>query len=113
VAEACAVRGWDGYGAAPISSVALEIAQEFCDRLPADWPSPEVAADPEGDVCLEWARGPRWVFTITVSEAGQFSYAGLFESNRVQGVETSSHLALEAVRGSLERLFRSSASGGK
>jgi len=111
LAKACATTGWDSYDGTPVSRASLQGAREFCDALPEEWPAPEISADPDGGVSFEWARGPNWVFTVSVAGNGQLSYAGLFGSSRVHGVEPFSGTIPEAIGAGLARLFRSTAPG--
>ena len=110
--QAATTPGWDGYGAAPVSAEALWAAQRFLSVIPEAWPSPEITADPDGEISFEWARGPHWVFTVSVASEGQLSYAGLFGSNRVHGTETFVGTLPEAIVVGLARLFARAAPSG-
>lgn len=50
----CRLPNWDGYGAEPITPDTLELARQFCDALPEDVLEPEVCAEPDGGISLEW-----------------------------------------------------------
>jgi hypothetical protein len=45
---------WDLNGAEPITAETLRIAREFRDRLPLDWPRPDIAPASDGTIGLEW-----------------------------------------------------------
>jgi hypothetical protein len=109
--QAATAPDWDGYGAAPVSPPVVWAAERFLSAIPAAWPNPEIAADPDGEISFEWARGPHWVFTVSVAGNGQLSYAGLFGSSRVHGVETFAGTLPEAIVVGLARLFGSAAAG--
>ncbi|MGD0505685.1 MAG: hypothetical protein ABSD02_23435 [Steroidobacteraceae bacterium] len=88
IALECSVKNWDGYGAQPVSQSAKRHAQRFVDELPFRLGAPEAAADPDGDISLVWDLGPGHVFTVSVSGAGQLSFAGLLgEGRQRHGVE--------------------------
>jgi len=111
LAEMCARVGWDGYDALPVSHASLQAAREFSGALPEEWPVPEISADPDGGISFEWARSPHWVFTLSVASDRQVSYAGLFGSSRVHGVEPFSGTIPGSIRDGLGRLFRNTAAG--
>lgn len=96
---------WDGYGAKAVSLQALEGARRILAALPATVPLPELNADPDGEVSLEWYLQPRQVFSISVSEWGDLSYAGLFGPNRIHGVEILIDRIPAAISDQLRRLY--------
>src|SRR4051812_42803783 len=49
---------WDGYGAAPVSDQTYERARVFLACLPVNVPTPDIAADPDGEISFEWSRSP-------------------------------------------------------
>jgi hypothetical protein len=112
LADACSaasVPNWDGYGAAPVVAPTTWHAERFLASIPEAWPNPEIDADPDGEVSFEWARSAHWVFTVSVAENGRLSYAGLFGSSRVHGVETFAGTLPRAIVEGLVRLFGSTA----
>jgi hypothetical protein len=110
---AASAPNWDGYGAMPLSAPVLRAADLFLSAIPEAWPNPEIGADPDGEISFEWARGPHWVFTVSVAADGQLSYAGLFGSSRVHGVEAFAGTLPQAVVGGLARLFGSGAASAR
>jgi hypothetical protein len=92
-----------------VSAAVVWAARQFLSVIPEAWPSPEIAADPDGEVSFEWARSPNWVFTVSVAGDGRLSYAGMFGPNRVHGVETFAGTLPEAIVAGLARLFGSQA----
>lgn len=78
---------WDGYGAAPASRLAAGHALRLIALLPIETRAPEVSADPDGDISLEWYRDRRWVFSVSVSPHGELNFAGLFGTNTIHGKE--------------------------
>jgi hypothetical protein len=82
-----AAPGWDGNGAHPLESGAVNAAYLFINAIPSNVPMPEVGADPDGEVSLDWYVGPRRQFSISLGERNVLSYAGLFGSDKVSGSE--------------------------
>jgi hypothetical protein len=110
--DACAgasLPNWDGYGAAPVADSTVWHAQRFLAAIPESWPNAEIDVDPDGEVSFEWARDAHWVFTVSVSETGRLSYAGLFGTSRVHGVENLAGTLPRAIVDGLARLFGSGA----
>jgi hypothetical protein len=106
---AASAPNWDGYGASAVATPAVWHAGRFLSAIPETWPSPEIGADPDGELSFEWARGPHWVFTVSVGQDGHLSYAGLFGSSRVHGMETFAGTLPQAIVDGLARLFGSGA----
>src|SRR5262249_20144060 len=94
----CAVPGWNGYKAKPISTEAKRRAQLFVDTLPPDLEPPEPAPDPDGAIALCWDRGPGRLFTVSIAPSGIVSYAGLL------GPEIKRH-GQEPFRGEVPRII--------
>ncbi|MFT4641269.1 MAG: hypothetical protein ACI8T1_004606 [Verrucomicrobiales bacterium] len=86
--QQCHEPDWDGYQALPILPETYEAAQRCVRALPWGLPVPEVSAEPDGEVTLEWYRSPRRVVSISVSPNHQLSYAALFGASKVHGTET-------------------------
>lgn len=88
LAREAAQPDWDGHGAAAIQMGSVQHARKLVRALPTNFPAPEVAADPDGEVSVEWYRSPNWVFSISVGQEGTLTYAGRFgRVNRVRGIE--------------------------
>lgn len=85
--QECAEPGWDGYGAQPVNEETLEQVVAFLRALPENVPVPDLVAEPDGEVSVEWQNGPRRVFSVSVGPHEWLSYAGLLGANRWHGVE--------------------------
>ena len=105
VSEDASVEGWDGYEARPVASSALMNAFRVVLSLPTAFPLPEIVADPDGEISLEWHLGPRNTFSFSVGPAGELAYAGLFGHNKVHGTEYFTDEIPEAVLDNLRRVF--------
>ena len=85
----CSEEGWDGYDALPITEDAYFEAKKLIECLPltSSIPMPEIVPEPSGEIGLEWSRGKRQVFVVSVSGSNEIIYAGLFGTNKTHGVE--------------------------
>ena len=70
VLNAAVAENWDGYGAHPVSTNAVEHAERFVILLPATVPDPDPSVDTDGAMAFEWYRGPRRVFSVSVTGDG-------------------------------------------
>jgi len=59
-------RGWDGYAAEPVTPDAYDFAKMFIKALPTTAPLPELNADPDGEVALDWSFGHRRALTVSI-----------------------------------------------
>lgn len=84
------VPNWDGHGAVPVKLAALAHAEAFLEAFPTSLPQPEVSADPDGEVSFDWFFRPDVVFSLSISETGRLSYAGLFGHASTYGEESLS-----------------------
>ena len=78
---------WDGYGAQPVRSGAIEEAARVLEILPPEIPAPEPSVEPDGSVGLEWHARRCWTYVLTLSGRGEIEYAGLFGENETHGKE--------------------------
>ena len=83
----CSEPDWDGYGAAPASAMSTEWARKVLEALPNCLGVPEVAFEPDGDVGIEWWRGPDRVLSVSVGRNGELRYAARLNAARVIGTE--------------------------
>lgn len=78
---------WDGYGAEPVRGDTIEVACRFLEALPPSLPSPQVGAEPDGDITFEWYKGPRRTLSVSVTATGDLHYAALLGPNKQYGTE--------------------------
>lgn len=78
---------WDGYGAEPVCAEALITARKFLNLLPHDIPTPEIAANPAGEVVLEWYFSKTRLVSLDVAPNRTVTYIGFCGPNRQKGVE--------------------------
>lgn len=85
--ESC-TPGWDGYDAATASYESYLRAKRFIDALPANFPVPEVALDPDGEVSLEWYCPTGRMFSVSIGANDELTYAGKFSpTKKTHGTE--------------------------
>ncbi|MDA0739195.1 MAG: hypothetical protein O2999_03955 [Nitrospirae bacterium] len=94
---------WDGYDAEPVSIEACKEAAKFLQKLPSTIPLPEIIAEPDGDIGLEWHVNNRNLFVIGFAGKEILSYSGLFgKGSKASGTEyfTDSipHVIIENIR---------------
>jgi hypothetical protein len=83
----CAVAGWDGYDAEPVSLHSANGIIELLKNLPEGIEPPVVVPEPNGDIALEWQTGEHRRFSVSVT-GPTFVYAGIFGgSTRQYGEE--------------------------
>lgn len=83
----CSSEGWDGEKARPISEEVWRWAIKFLESLPLGIEAPEIGAEPDGDITLEWYRSRRWILSVSVSTNGKLHYAALFGAREQYGSE--------------------------
>ncbi|MBF0556539.1 MAG: hypothetical protein HQK96_18630, partial [Nitrospirae bacterium] len=101
----CSSVDWDGYGACAITEDSFEEAQRIIDALPFSIPTPEIVAEPTGDIGFEWYRGKGQVFVMSVSGEQRITYAGLFAGNEVHGSEHFDGVLSSTIIQNLMRLY--------
>lgn len=86
VCEAADTENWDGEGAAPVQEDARRYAVALVAELAEGTRFPDVAIDPDGEISLGW-QDDADVFSVSISGAGRFSYAGLLGTSDCHGTE--------------------------
>jgi len=87
LASETAIAGWDGYNASPVQRATFLQVRSFIDALPLHIASPTLAADPDGDITLEWYTDTAHVLSISISSRGEMNYAARVGLKRVWGSE--------------------------
>jgi hypothetical protein len=103
--EECSFENWDGYGAKPIDPDSFSEAERFIKALPTTAPRPEISADPDGEISIDWIIEPRKVFSVSIGRRNEITYAGLFGSNKTYGREYFGDEIPKAISDNLDRLF--------
>jgi len=88
IAADCAEEDWDGYGAAPVSAAAVLRAEALIRALPESIPSPEISAEPDGEISFDWLPSRTRTFSISVNAGNRLAYAWIDGSDRGNVAET-------------------------
>jgi hypothetical protein len=89
VFEECSSEGWDGEQAKPISVEVLRCARGFLSSFPFGTEAPEIGAEPDGAITLEWYRSPNKVISISINPDGWMYYAALIGTSKRHGADFS------------------------
>ena len=79
-------------------------AEQFLRLLPRELPIPDITVDSDGEIMLEWDRGRRCVFSVSVGRDGTLSFAGLFGHNPIHGTEDLRDTLPDIISDCLKRL---------
>ena len=105
--EECRHADWDGFSALAVSQDTLHNTYRFLESLPLGCPPPSVGAEPDGQLSLEWHRGPRRTLSVSVTPEGDLHYAALFGPSRVFGTEAFFGEAPSAIIDLIRRIYAS------
>ena len=89
VFKECSTPGWDGEEAKPISGEVLGYAKKFLYSFPLGIEAPEISAEPDGAITLEWYRSPSRVLSISINPDGWIYYAAIIGASRRHGADFS------------------------
>jgi hypothetical protein len=77
LAADCAEPNWDGYDALPIDLIAVRNAEEFIRALPDNLPVPDISAEPDGSISLDWIRSRYQILSVSVGASNRLAFAWL------------------------------------
>ena len=86
LAEKCAKADWDFEGAAAVQPGAISRVADFIRAFPDGLPLPEIAAEPEGSVTLDWIESRTRVFSLSVGMTNRLPFAWIDGTDRGHGV---------------------------
>jgi hypothetical protein len=69
-----------------ISEEVRDTAIQFVENLPLGFPQPEVTAEPDGHINLEWYREPRRVISVSIAPDNRLHWAALIGTESPRGV---------------------------
>lgn len=95
---------WDGEDGLPVHERAYGNARRFLSIMPRTWVKPDVSADPDGEVSVEWRTGPRKRFSLSIGPDDRVSYAWLNGSERGNGTDTFADKIPSGITSQVERL---------
>jgi len=85
VFKECSTFGWDGEGAEAIPHNVLRNTLFLVDALPLGLELPDISAEPDGAIELEWYRNPRRILSVSINPDGKLYYAALIGLSRQHG----------------------------
>ena len=71
VFDECADPNWDGRGAAPVACATYGRAREFIEALPPEVPVPDIGAEPDGCITVEWYSQTKCLLSISIGPSGE------------------------------------------
>lgn len=86
VFKECSVGGWDGESSQPISEEVFRRTRDFINWLylssfflndKKDMKNPDIGAEPDGSITLEWYNSPDEVMSLSVCPDGYIYWAEL------------------------------------
>ena len=83
----CAHDNWDGFGASRIMRKTVKLTKKFLEIMPNYLLPPEVSAEPDGHINLEWYTDRNHVFEISIDKDGYLYYAGRLFGEKFSGTE--------------------------
>ena len=104
----CGDAGWNGEDAEPVSTGALANALRFIRALPPSILLPEVAAEPDGAVSLDWIAGRGRVVSLSIGTDGSsVPYAWLDGGAHGFGVEVFNGTSVpENIMGTMLKILK-------
>ena len=98
--------GWDGYNARPLDPASYNFAIRFLNSLPTSAPLPEVSADTDGEVALDWIFGERKALTVSIGPTGRCTFAWMLGQKTNQGTDWIDDEIPETIVFALDQLAR-------
>ena len=68
-----------------ISNEVKDTAIRFIQNLPLGFPQPDVSAEPDGHINLEWYRNPRRVLSASIAPSNRLHWAALIGTESPRG----------------------------
>jgi hypothetical protein len=99
-------EGWDGYGARPLDPNSFDFAISFLNALPTSAPLPEVSADTDGEVALDWIFGKRKALTVSIGPTGRCTFAWMLGQKTNRGTNWIDDEIPEEIVSALGKLVR-------
>ncbi|MCX7049360.1 MAG: hypothetical protein NTX50_28235 [Candidatus Sumerlaeota bacterium] len=96
VAAECATAHWDGYDAVPVAKDTYRHALLFLKSMPTV-PKPEISAEPDGCITMEWRKSSRCTLSVSISPSGELYYAALIGASSRCGTEIFLGIAPQAI----------------
>lgn len=109
VRSEASVTGWNGYDAKPLDFHAYLNAKLFLAALPTTAPFPEVSADSDGEVSLDWIFGVQRALTVSIGPSGRCTFAWMRGKRTCRGTYWIDDGIPAPIADALEELVRDAA----
>ncbi len=80
----CSEPNWNGYGAVAVNNSTLDTATAFLKALPTWVAMPDFAADPDGEVALEWRATNEGLLAVSIAADGTISFIFRYAGDRAR-----------------------------
>lgn len=81
----CTAKNWDGRGAEPVSSAAIDEARRLLESLPNHFGPTDVSPDPDGFISFEWENNQGYYFMAGVGGNGVLSFIAKLPDDDILG----------------------------
>jgi hypothetical protein len=85
--EECSHDGWDGGNAKGISSETMQNALKLLSFFPLGIEAPDIGAEADGAITLEWYRSPDKVISMSINPGNLLYYAAIIGTKRRHGMD--------------------------
>lgn len=91
----------------PVDPATVHAAISFALSLPRLGATPEVSADPDGEISFDWAGPSGEMFSVSVNKHNRLAYAGWFgEQSRIHGIEQMAEGCPQQIVRGIEKTVR-------
>lgn len=104
--EEASEPNWDGVGSVQVDPSTLGLAQQFVLSLPKKYQAPDIAAEPDGHLNLEWYQGKRRLLSVSVNPDGRLHWAALIGPEDPRGSCVFTKEAPKTLLHVLKRIYR-------
>lgn len=103
ISRTAATANWDGLGAEAVSMRTVRQTRQILAMLqillPQTTPPPDVLAEPDGEISVDWTAGSARTISISIGDHGRINFAARFgeegEVHAWQSVDTTNTIRLE------------------
>ena len=85
VYQQAAEDGWDGEGSIGVAADTYQVAHALVESLPTAYRTPEISAEPDGHLHLEWFVNNRRVLGVSINPDGRLHWAALLGEEDPRG----------------------------
>ena len=96
---------WIADGNKQIQASTIMFAKLFIESLPANFQSPTIEPEPDGDISIEWYKEKRRLLSASISSVGSIEWAALLGSEDPRGTINFTGKAPETIVFHLSRIL--------